>query len=429
MISLRRRIYSSQALRERIGSRVVLAGWAQDIKLLGKLAFVILRDREGDIQLTFLKNFPELKNLTRESVIAVSGKVVKGKSKKYAKEVVVDSLEILSKAQTPIPIEFMSKSIETNLNKRLDWRCIDLRNPKHSAIFKIQSALIEGAFEWLRNNDYLIVNTPCIMGSPSESGADMFSIPYFGKKGYLRQDPQLHRQLTLAAGFDKIADIGPSWRAEKSHTIRHICEHRGIAVEAAFITNERDTMRIEEQLVIAMLRNVNKKFGRIVEIPKTPFPEITYPEIYKILERLGKKVKFGEEAPWECEKLLGDYIRKKYKNDFYFINRFPFKAKPFYVMRIDKDARWARSVDLIYKGIEQSSGGQREHRYDKLIQNIREKKMSLKSLEWFTKFFKYGVPPHGGFNIGIERLTMQLLDLPNIREAVLFPRDPERLSP
>jgi aspartyl/asparaginyl-tRNA synthetase len=195
-------------------------------------------------------------------------------------------------------------------------------------------------------------------------------------------------------------------------------------------------MRVEENMVISGFKRVAKDckpeletLGKKVKVPEAPFPELRFPKIYDILRKMGKKVEFGDEMDREGEMLLFEYVRKNYKHEFYFINRFPFKKKPFYVMRVDEDPKWARSVDLIYRGVELSSGGQREHRYDKIIQQVKEKKMALDSVEWFTKFFKYSVAPHGGFCLGIERLTQQLLDIKNIRDAVLFPRTPERFLP
>jgi aspartyl-tRNA synthetase len=323
-----------------------------------------------------------------------------------------------------------------NLDTRLDWRVLDLRTKESTAIFKIQAKVVEGMEDYLKKNGHLQVFTPCLIGGASEGGADVFPVVYFEKEAFLRQDPQLHRQLLIASGYDKIFDLGPSWRSEPSHTTRHLCEHRGCAVEEGFIKDEIDTMRIEEKLIIAVLKKIKKEcggelelFNKKIKIPKTPFPEIRFPKLYDILEKLGKKIPHGEDLDRKAEILLARHIEKKYKSDFFFINRFPFKAKPFYVMRVDENPEWARSVDLIFKGIEQSSGGQREHRYEKIIQQVKEKRMSMKRMEWFTKFFKYGVPPHGGFNLGIERFVMALLDLKNIREAVLFPRVPERFLP
>ncbi|MCK4634635.1 MAG: aspartate--tRNA(Asn) ligase [Candidatus Aenigmarchaeota archaeon] len=423
------------------GTKVMLAGWIRKIRGSDNLRFIILRDMTGELQIILKKGsvkeelLESTKDLTEESVISVEGTVKINEQAPGGLEIIPDKLVVLSKASVPLPIDFSGK-VDTGLDKRLDWRCIDLRNPKRAAIIKIQSKFVEGVQEFLSKNDFIFLFTPCIMSGASEGGSEVFPIKYFDKKAFLRQDPQLHRQLAIAAGFDKIVDIGPSWRAELSHTTRHLCEHRGIAVEIGFLKDETDTMRLEEDVIIAGLNRIKKdckneleKIGKKIRIPDTPFPEIRFPEIYDILEKLGKKIEFGKDYDTEGEKLLGDYVKKKFGSDFFFVNRFPFAEKPFYVMKVDEEPQWARSVDLIFKGVEQSSGGQREHRYEKIVRQIKEKGLDMNTFKWFVEFFKYGVPPHGGFNLGIERFIMQLLDLDNIREVVLFPRDPERLVP
>jgi len=381
----------------------------------------------------------KISELTLESVVEVKGKVRKAKVKaEHARkdvEVEVFSLKILNRAEQ-LPIQVNEKTVKSNLSNKLDWRCLSLRNPKSQIIFKIQSKLIEGMQEYLNRAGFLQIFTPCLMGVASESGSEVFEVKYFEGKSFLRQDPQLHRQLTIAGGMEKIYDIGPSWRAEKSNTVRHLCEHRTCAVEMAFIENEKDIMRIEEQVIISAFKKINKDckkelelLGIKLKIPKTPFPEIEFPEVYDILRKVGRKIKIGDDLDLESERALWDYVQKKYPRcEFYFLNKFPFKKKPFYVY-CEQGERYARSTDLFYKGTEISSGGQREHRYNFLMENIKDKKISLKSIEWFTKFFKCGVPPHGGFALGIERITMVLLRLQNIREATLFPRDKTRLMP
>jgi aspartyl-tRNA synthetase len=200
--------------------------------------------------------------------------------------------------------------------------------------------------------------------------------------------------------------------------------------------DEADMMRCEEAFVAHILKRIEeeceddlKRLGKSISPPKTPFPELRFPEVYEILAEAGKRIGFGEDYDRESEQILASFVKREYDSDFFFVNRFPFAVKPFYVMRVEEDPRWTRSVDLIYKGLEQSSGGQREHRYERIISQISEKGMNIENLEWFTKFFRYGVPPHGGFCLGVERLIMQLLDLGNVREAALFPRAPERLVP
>lgn len=335
-----------------------------------------------------------------------------------------------------MPLELETKKTPALLNTRLDQRPLDLRKPENQAIFKIQSRIVEGMQNFLIKQGFLQVFTPALLGGSSEGGSDVFLVPYFNKDAFLRQDPQLHRELVIISGLDKIFDLGPNWRAEKSNTTFHLCEHRGMAPEMGFIRDESDVMRLEEQMVVESIKFVSENCQRELEIlnkklttPKTPFPELRFPEIYKILGKLGFKTKEGVDLNREAEEMLAGYVKEEYDHDFFFINRFPFSIKPFYVMRVDDEPKYARSVDLIFKGLEMSSGGQREHRYKELIKNVKEKKLDAKNISWFTNFFKYGAPTMGGFCLGIERFTMKLLNLENIREATLFARDPERLLP
>ncbi len=437
---LKRTHYTDQ-IENAKNERIVLAGWVHEIKDLARTRFIWLRDRQGVAQITIVKAnaSPEIlevsETLGREDVIVVEGTPVKERIAKIGSEIIPAKIEVIVKTQAPAPLDISGK-IESNLDVRLDWRVIDLRRRENLAIFVIQSKLVEGMVEYLTTNGYLQVFTPCLLGGTSEGGAEVFKTDYFGKEAFLRQDPQLHRQLCIAAGFDKIYDLGPSWRAELSHTPRHLCEHRGMAVEFGFMNDETDMMRVEEGLVVTAMEKVKKDCGREletmqirIEIPGTPFPEMRFPKIYEILEQYGKKLASGSDLDKEAETRLCEYVREKHKTDAFFISRFPFKVKPFYVMRFDDDPQWARSVDFVYRDLEQSSGGQREHRYEKIIQQLEEKKVNPEGMKWFTEPFKFGVPPHGGFCLGIERFTMSLLKKENIRETTLFPRTPERLLP
>lgn len=421
---------------------VTLHGWVHDLRDMGGLKFLLLRDSTGIIQVTVVKKevTPEIlntmKELTAESVVTVVGKVQANPKVHSGMELIPTTITLLSKAKAELPISVTEKTITTGLSKRLDWRSLDLRKLKHQAIFRVQSALLEGMSKYLLGNGFTQVFTPCILGVASESGSEVFPLIYFDREAFLRQDPQLHRQLTIAGGIPRIFDIGPAWRAELSHTNKHLCEHRVCAVESAFIKDEFETMRIEEQVIIAALTNVKEKCAKDLEllgveltIPKAPFPVLQFPDVYEIARHKGKQIIEGEDLDSEADKLVWEYVKEHLKTEFYFINRFPSKIKPFYVMRNDAEPQWARSVDLNFKGLELSSGGQREHRYDQLMENVKRKGMRESEVEWFTQFFQYGVPPHGGFAIGIERLTMSLLNIENVRDCVLFPRDPERLVP
>lgn len=419
-------------IQKYVGKEVLLKGWLHEIKAQKKMLFLLLRDYTGIIQIVADRDsFPDIASLHKETVVSIEGVVQKAtitneQVTQNSAEVFAKKITVLSKVVEELPLDLQN----TQLPTKLDWRCLSLRDPKSQAIMKIQAALLEGMQNALK--DFQQVFTPCLMGVPSESGSEMFALEYFGKTAYLRQDPQLHRQLAIAAGIEKLYDLGPVWRAEQSHTTRHLCEHRVCAVELAFIKDETDTMDVEENVIIGALTKAKEckreleLLGVDISIPKKPFPVLQFPEVYDILEQKGKHIR-GEDLDTEAEKILGEYVKEKYGYDFYFVNRFPYAIKPFYVMK--ENETYARSVDLMFKGIELSSGGQREHRYEELIKQVKEKDMDPKLVEWFTKFFKYGVPPHGGFAIGIERLTMTLLGIKNIREAVLFPRDPKRMRP
>ncbi len=421
--------------------KVVIAGWVENVKELPNLRFVILRDRTGLAQVTLNKkeSSPELLQLTEklnlQDVISVEAMVPEKQIAKIGPEVKPISIRLLNRSETPLPID-MTGASDTQLDVRLDWRVLDLRNPRNLAIMRIESKFMEAAEEFLRMHGVIQVATPAILGGVSEGGSEVFKIDYFGNPAFLRQDPQLHRQLAIAGGLDKIYDLGPSWRAELSHTPQHLCEHHTFAVELGFISDEGDTQRFEEELVshtLGRLRETAKDelelLGVKVEKPTTPFPELRFPEVYDVLREYGKIVPFGEEPNREGEAILNKHMKEKTKSDFFFINRFPFKVKPFYVMRVDEDPQWARSVDLVYRGVELSSGGQREHRHAKLMEQLKLKGMEEAAIAWFTDNFRYGVPPHGGFALGVERTVMQMLGVENVREVCLFPRTPERLRP
>jgi aspartyl-tRNA synthetase len=436
-----KRTHYTDEIESAKGGKVVLAGWVHDTKDLARMRFIWLRDRQGVAQVTIVKAnaTPEIlkvsESLGKEDVITVEGSPVKERIAKVGSEITPAKIELLVKAQAAAPLDISGK-IESNLDARLDWRVIDLRRRENLAIFQIQSKLVEGMVEYLGAQGYMQVFTPCLLGGTSEGGAEVFKLDYFGKEAFLRQDPQLHRQLCIAAGFDKIYDLGPNWRAELSHTPRHLCEHRGMAVEFGFMSDEADMMRVEEEVVVAAMKKVKENSARElellqiqVEIPKTPFPEMRFPEVYRILEEYGKTIPYGSDLDKEGETLLSKHVQEKHKADLFFINRYPFKVKPFYVMRVDEDPEWSRGVDLVYRDIEQSSGGQREHRYEKIMAQLREKNVDPEAMKWFTEPFKFGVPPHGGFCLGIERFTMALLKKENLKETTLFPRTPERLLP
>jgi len=424
-----------------VGKKVHLAGWVHDVRILGGISFVLLRNSKGIVQVAAPKKdvpstvIEAIGGLHQEDVITVEGVVKESKAARLGFEVIPSSVEVVSKAAVPLPLDPRGVT-PASLDTRLLWRSLELRRPEASAVFKIENSVVQGFEDFLRGEGFIRAFTPSIIGGVSEGGSEVFRIDFYGKAAFLRQDPQLHRQLTIAGGFDRIYDLGTNWRAEVSHTPRHLSEHRTIAPEMAFISDERDTMRMEERMIVAGIKRAMDDCAQELqtlkvelEAPKTPFPEVDFPGAYETLEKLGRKVPRNEDIDEVSQRALSEHVKKETGSEFFFLNRFPSAAKPFYVMHVDDEPEFARSVDLVYRGLELSSGGQREHRHDRIVAQIKEKGFDAAGLRWFTEPFRYGVPPHGGYSFGIERFVAYLLGIQNIKEAVLFPRDPETLQP
>ena len=436
-----RRPLSPDEIKARTGKEVKLVGWVHDVRVLGGISFVLLRNASGIVQVAAPKKSvtPEvsalISGLRQEDVVSCTGTVKESKAARLGFEVVPVAIEVISRAAAPLPLDPRGVT-EASLDTRLEWRSLELRRPETAAVFKIENALVQGFEEYLQKEGFIRAFTPSILGGVSEGGSEVFKLDYYGKPAFLRQDPQLHRQLTIAGGFDRVYDLGTNWRAELSHTPRHLSEHRTIAPEMGFIADERDLMRLEEEMVArGVKRAVEDCAGELslakarVEVPETPFPELSFPEVYATLEKLGRRLPRGQDIDEPSQRALAEQVKKETGSDFFFLNRFPSAIKPFYVMKVDDDPEFARSTDLVYRGLELSSGGQREHRHDRIVAQVKEKGFSPEGLEWFTEPFRYGVPPHGGYSFGIERFTAYLLGIENIKEAALFPRDPERLQP
>ncbi len=435
------KLLSPSDLKGMAGEEVVLAGWVHDSRVLGGISFVLLRNSSGIVQIAAPKKdvpadvYGVIASLHQEDVVRCEGVVKESKAARSGVEVVPRRIELLSKAAVPLPLDPRGVT-PASLDTRLRWRSLELRRPESSAIFKIENAIVQGFEEYLQSNGFIRTFTPSIIGGISEGGSEVFKTDYYGRPAFLVQDPQLHRQLTIAGGFDRIYDLGARWRAELSHTPRHLSEHRTIAPELAFIADERDTMRVEEQMVVSGVKRAMRDCGAEFETlkvspeaPRTPFPVLEFPAVYDTLKELGREEPRNQDITEASQRALAEHVKEKTGSDFFFLNRFPFAAKAFYVMKVDEDPEFARSVDLVYKGLELSSGGQREHREERIVAQIREKGFSAEGLKWFTEPFRYGVPPHGGYSVGIERFVAYLLGMQNIKEAVLFPRDPDTLEP
>ena len=438
MIPLKNRLYSLEALKQAENAQVTVSGWVKLSRVVGgKLAFITLRDREGSLQLTLkadvTKGFDALKDVTPESVVSAHGKMVKGKQKSGDMELLVEEFEVVSIAATPLPID-MTGTAPTALDKRLDHRFMDLRNPEVAAIFKIRSQINASIRDYLLKNNFIEMQTPKIAGAGAEGGSTVFKFKYYEKEAFLSQSQQFYKQFMMAAGFDRIFEIGPSFRAEKSHTKRHLAEFVQLDFEMAFIDSEEDVMKMLEGLLVYVTTDVAKKCSTELEIlkkhitvPKHPFPRIPHAECIKMLQSAGSKIKAGEDIGSEDERVLGKVVKEKMGADAYFITQFPWDIRAFYTMK--KENGLSTGFDLEFQGLEIVSGAQREHRFDHLVQNIKDKGLDPKDLEFYTWPFKHGMCNHGGFGLGIDRLTKELLQLDEVREAVLFPRTPERVLP
>ncbi|USG98973.1 aspartate--tRNA(Asn) ligase [Thermococcus argininiproducens] len=433
--------YSSQITEELNGKKVRIAGWVHEVKDLGGIKFLWIRDREGITQVAAPKKkvseelFKLIPKLNSEDVVSVEGVVNFTPKAKLGFEIIPEKIEILSKAGTPLPLDPTGK-IKAELDTRLDNRFIDLRRPEVMAIFKIRSSVFRAVRDFFYKEGFVEIHTPKIIATATEGGTELFPMKYFEKDAFLAQSPQLYKQIMMASGLDRVFEIAPIFRAEEHNTTRHLNEAWSIDGEMAFIENEDEVMQLLERLVayvIGYVREHNERELRALDFeleePKLPFRRITYTEALEILRELGKDIPWGEDIDTEGEKLLGRYIKEAYDEDLYFIYQYPSSAKPFYIMKYDNKPEISRSFDLEYRGIEITSGGQREHRYDKLKAQIAEKGLNVESFDFYLKAFRYGMPPHGGFGLGAERLVKQMLDLGNIREVILFPRDRKRLEP
>jgi len=419
--------------------KISIAGWVQQVRNLGGLRFIQLQDRTGIVQIVLPK-----KKVSEEifaldfqegDIIAVTGNVVTNESAPNGKEVLPSEIEIINKRTQEYPISVGDK-IETNPDKRYDYRFLDLRDRKVAHIFEIESTAAYAIQQYFRDNDFLQFFSAKIVGSATESGASVFEINYFDKKAYLAQSPQFYKQMMLMAGFERVFEIGPVFRAEKHHTNRHLCEYTSIDFEISYINDQKDVMKVIQGAIGFALDTIKTSRANSLEVlgvqiddqPKE-WPIITIPECNEVLASEGKELDLYEDLDAEAEGIIGRYAKEKWKSDFVFVDQYPWKIRPFYTMKDDEDPRLTKSFDLLFKGQELTTGGQREHRVDILAKQAVEKDFKLEEVDSYLQFFRNGAPPHGGSGTGIERFVQKILELPNIREARLLPRDPTRLHP
>jgi len=426
--------YTSQVIPETDSQEVTLFGWVQDIRDLGGIRFIILQDREGTIQLTIPKKRIQPEVLAKSDLLqkryslGVKGNVKKTNMTPRGIEVIPSAIKIFNIATEQLPIDITGKT-PALIESRLDARPLDLTQEKSIATFKVQHTALEAIRTFLFERKFLEVHTPRIIASATEGGAELFSVDYFGQKAYLAQSPQLYKE-ELTLSFEKVFEVGPFFRAEESHTRRHLSEFTSVDVEAAF-ANATDVMALLEQVIHHASTIVKEKcaselavLGYKFEVPQIPFKRLTYDQVLDDLKAQGVTIPWGEDIPTEAFRVLG-----KLYPFFYFITDWPTHAKAFYIKPREDKPEICEGFDLMWRYIELVSGGTRIAQKDQLIQRLTEKGLNPESFKCHLQAYDYGMPPHAGWAIGLERLTMMLTGKKNIRETMLYPRDKFRLTP
>jgi nondiscriminating aspartyl-tRNA synthetase len=429
-------------LKSEVGKEINIKGFVQTIRDQGSIKFLLVRDVTGLIQVVILKSdqeaFEAASKLTHESVVSLTGNVKEEAQAPEGFEVQAKKIEILSLAdpELPIPVVVEKGGEETEMTKRFDWRWIDLRKESRLRIFKVWDTLEKGFRKVFEDESFTQIYTPTFMNTASESGADVFEVDYFGKKAYLSQSPQFYKQMAMASGFEKVFMTGSVYRAEESFTTRHMTEFTGWDFEMSYVNSDENVAEILEKLLVSGLEIVKKDLGKElagdgveIEVPSTPFPRITFSEMKETLKKAGVKSDKEFDFSPEEERALSEIVKKEKGHEFVFITHYPVEARPFYHMRQDDDPKLTKSFDLFYRGVELSTGAQREHRPEILEKQAKEKDMDTESLTNYINFFKYGCPPHGGAGFGPARLVMKILGAPSVKEVTFLPRDVKRLTP
>jgi len=409
------------------GTQIVIGGWIEDLRKLGKMSFLTVRDVTGLAQV-IVKDITLPEDMTRQTVVMVQGIVQATKARDFAYEIKAEAIDILTRAIHPLPIDPIGR-LESNIDNRLNARALDLRNQRVAAIFKIRSAVLASLRKTFLEKKFIEITTPKIIGSASEGGANLFSLEYFGKKAYLAQSPQLYKE-QMTIGLERVFEIAAFYRAEKSHTGRHLSEFTSIDLEAAFI-DYTDVIQILEDLVMQVFRDVIANcqkelviLERKLEVPKTPFDRITYSQLIDELKTKGVDLKWGDDLLDSHLRLVGES-----HPGLFFLLDWPMALKPFYIHPKDDDPKVSRSFDLQFGHLELSSGGRRLHDPAMLKSRIAEQGLDTATFEDHLRAFDWGMPPHSGCGMGLDRLMTVIIGTDNVREVVLYPRDPDRLSP
>ena len=423
-------------------SKVTINGFVDKIRNLQYVQFVILRDTTGKVQVTIEKNEENkelveiIDNLKEESTVKVTGTLLLNeKIKLNGMEIVPETIEVTSNCLEDLPVNYKDPA-STTIDTRLNYRFLDLRSEKNLLMFKVQTCFVNAMRDYVVKNNFIEIHTPKLIGAASESGSEVFELKYFDRKAYLAQSPQFYKQMALASGFEKVFEIAPAFRAENSNSYRHATEFTSFDIEFSYINSYEDVMDFEEDLLIAGISKVKEQYGEEIKrvfnvdivVPTKPFPRVKLEDLYKELEeKYNFHMDFEDVGDMnnESEKLASQLIKEKYGHEFVFITDFNASKRAFYHMRKDGIPQ---GYDLIWKGCEITTGAQREHRYDILKKQAEEKGLG-NDVKFYLDFFKYGCPPHGGFALGVDRLTMLMLETGSLKETMFIFRGPNRIEP
>lgn len=421
-------------LNEFINKEVCIKGWIYKIRKLKNITFIIIRDRSGLVQCIAENKEVDVFEITVESIVSVVGVVKERKNKLNSFEIQIERVEVISKVKEELPIQVNTENLEVNLDTMLNNRVLSLRHEKVSSIFKVQNLIVDAFREFLNKEGFTEIYTPKIVKEGAEGGTEVFKVKYFEEQAYLAQSPQFYKQMMVAAGYERVFEVGHAYRAEEHNTNRHLNEYVSMDLEFGFIEDEFDIMSLEEELLKYILKKLQEegmKYLNVlnVELPlmNDEIPKIEFNEAIKVLkENYGKQDLEGDLDP-EAEKLICKYAKEKLGSEFIFLINYPRRKRPMYTM--PKGEEGTHSFDLLFRGIEITTGGQRIHDYNMLVENMKYKGFNPDSYESYLKVFKYGMPKHGGLAIGLERITAKILGLDNVRETSLFTRDRKRLIP
>lgn len=412
-------------------NEVMLKGWVHRIRKLGKIAFILLRDRSGIIQCVVNTKETDIKELKLESVIEVRG-IAKKNNENF--EVQVTGIKLISKVEEELPIEINKEKVEANIDTILNHRVLSMRNEKINAVFRIEAEIAHGFSQYLQSQDFVEIFTPKITAEGAEGGTELFEVKYFDRKAYLAQSPQFYKQMMVAAGYERVFEVGHVYRAESHDTKRHLNEYVSMDLEMGFINDENDLIKLEIELLKYIFKNLKQKCKKEIELLEVEIPEIKeelpimkLQEAIKILREKYNKTDLTTDIDHEGEEIIGRFVKEKYNSDFVFLTHYSKEKRPMYTMPFGKEL--THSFDLIFRGMEITTGGQRIHDYKMLKNNMIEKGLNPEAFKNYLDTFRFGMPPHGGLAIGLERITMKLLNLSNIRETTAFVRDKTRILP